>query len=39
MIVHWTKGIAAKGELLHDVAHLIDLMPTFVELAKAARKK
>jgi len=39
MIVHWPKGIAAKGELRHDVAHLIDLMPTFVELAKATYPK
>ncbi len=34
-IAHWPNGIEAKGELRHQVAHLIDLMPTFVELAGA----
>jgi len=34
-IVHWPAGIRARGELRHQVAHLIDLMPTFVELADA----
>ncbi len=33
-IVHWPDGIKAKGELRHQVAHLIDLMPTFAEVAK-----
>ena len=32
-IVHWPKGIAKErhGKVVHDAAHLIDLMPTFVE--------
>ncbi|MEM8955143.1 MAG: arylsulfatase [Verrucomicrobiota bacterium] len=34
-IVHWPNGIEAKGEIRHQVAHLIDLMPTFVEAAGA----
>ncbi len=34
-IVHWPEGIEAKGALRHQVAHLIDLMPTFVEVAGA----
>ena len=33
-IIHWPKGIRAKGELRHQTAHLIDLMPTFVEVAQ-----
>ncbi len=38
-IAHWPKGIAAKGALRHKVAHLIDIMPTFVELAEASYPK
>jgi arylsulfatase len=33
LIVHWPKGFAARGELRHDVGHVIDLMPTVLELA------
>ncbi len=35
-IAHWPEGIEAKGELRHQVAHLIDLMPTLVEVSGAA---
>jgi arylsulfatase len=37
LIVHWPAGIAAKrqGAIVHDPAHLIDIMPTFVEAANA----
>jgi arylsulfatase len=35
LIVHWPKGIAAHGELRHDVGHVIDLVPTLLELAGA----
>ena len=37
-IVSWPGGIAGKrnGTIVHDVSHLIDLMPTFVEVAGAA---
>jgi len=35
-IVHWPKGIAAQGELRHQPAHVIDLMPTLLELAGVA---
>ncbi|MCA9099067.1 MAG: sulfatase-like hydrolase/transferase, partial [Planctomycetaceae bacterium] len=31
LIVHWPRGIAAKGELRHTPAHLIDLVPTIFE--------
>lgn len=34
-VVHWPAGIEAKGELRNQVAHLIDLMPTFVEVSGA----
>src|SRR5438045_7063413 len=27
-IVHWPEGIAARGALRHDPAHLIDVVPT-----------
>ena len=33
LVVHWPKGIAARGELRHDVGHCIDFTPTLVELA------
>jgi arylsulfatase A-like enzyme len=33
LIVHWPKGIKARGELRHDVGHVIDLVPTLVDLA------
>lgn len=33
LIVHWPKGIAAKGELRHDAGHVIDFVPTLLELA------
>jgi len=36
-IVHWPKGIEAgqRGGIVRDPAHLIDLMPTFIEVAGA----
>ena len=33
LVVHWPKGIAARGQLRHDPGHLIDLAPTILELA------
>lgn len=33
MILHWPRGIAARGELRHTPGHLIDLVPTLLELA------
>jgi arylsulfatase A-like enzyme len=35
MIACWPRGISARGKILHEPAHVIDLMPTFVELSKA----
>ena len=36
-IVHWLAGMSDsdRGKLFHEPAHLIDLMPTFVEAADA----
>jgi arylsulfatase len=35
LIVHWPKGIAARGELRTNPGHLIDIVPTVLELAGA----
>ncbi|HEY6328638.1 MAG TPA: arylsulfatase, partial [Blastocatellia bacterium] len=32
-IVHWPKGIAAKGELRNQFHHVIDVAPTILEVA------
>jgi len=32
-IVHWPKGIAARGELRHNPTHFIDVAPTVVAVA------
>jgi arylsulfatase len=37
LIVHWPKGIAARGELRHNPGHLIDIVPTMLELAGGKR--
>jgi len=33
LVAHWPKGITAKGELRHDMGHVIDFLPTFLDLA------
>lgn len=33
LIVYWPRGIAARGELRHTPAHLIDLAPTLLAIA------
>jgi arylsulfatase len=33
LIVHWPKGISARGELRHNPGHVIDLPPTVLALA------
>ena len=33
LIAHWPRGIAARGELRRDPGHVIDLVPTLIELA------
>jgi arylsulfatase len=37
LIAHWPKGIAAHGELRHNPGHLIDLVPTILELTGGKR--
>ncbi len=34
LIMSWPAGITARGTLTHEVAHVIDLMPTLLELAR-----
>lgn len=33
LIVRWPKGIPARGELRHTPGHLVDIVPTVMELA------
>ena len=33
LIVHWPRGIEARGELRHNPGHVIDLVPTVLEVA------
>ncbi len=33
LVVHWPKGIRAKGEFRRQVGHVIDLMPTCLDAA------
>ncbi len=33
LIAHWPAGISAKGGLRHQPGHVIDIMPTLVELS------
>jgi arylsulfatase len=35
LIAHWPNGIAAHNELRHDLCHVIDFMPTVLDLAGA----
>jgi arylsulfatase len=37
LIVHWPRGIRARGQLRQDVGHVIDVVPTVLELARARR--
>jgi arylsulfatase len=37
LIVHWPKGVAARGELRHTPGHVIDLVPTVLEAAGGQR--
>jgi arylsulfatase len=37
LIVHWPKGVAARGELRHAPGHVIDLVPTILEAAGGKR--
>lgn len=35
LIVHWPRGITARGALRHDLGHVVDLVPTLLEVAGA----
>jgi arylsulfatase len=37
LIVHWPRGIAARGELRHSPGHIIDLVPTILEAVGGRR--
>jgi arylsulfatase len=37
MIAHWPRGLAARGELRHDPGHVIDLVPTVLDVVDAPR--
>jgi arylsulfatase len=37
LIVHWPRGLASRGEIRHDPGHVIDLVPTILEVAGAHR--
>ncbi len=39
LIAHWPKGITAKNELRHTPAHVIDFVPTVLELAGLQKPK
>lgn len=32
LIVHWPNGIAGKNSLRHDVGHVVDIVPTILDL-------
>jgi arylsulfatase len=38
-IVHWPQGLAARGELRHAAGHVIDVVPTVLELVGATPEK
>ena len=33
LVVHWPRGLSARGELRHTPGHIIDLVPTILEVA------
>jgi len=39
LIVHWPNGIKTKGEIRNQMGHVIDFMPTFLEVAQATYPK
>lgn len=38
-IVHWPQGVSSPGRWVRDPAHLMDIMPTLVEVARAEYPK
>jgi arylsulfatase len=39
LIVHWPAGFSARGELRRDMGHVVDFVPTALELAGATPAK
>lgn len=39
LVVHWPAGISARGELRHAPGHVIDIVPTVLELAGIEKPK
>ena len=39
LIVHWPKGITAKGELRHTPGHVIDFVPTLLDVVGVKPEK
>jgi arylsulfatase len=39
VVVHWPRGIKAKGEIHHQFAHIIDIASTVLEAAKSPPPK
>ena len=39
MVIHWPKGIKAKGEVRSQFGHVIDIAPTVFEVAKIPAPK
>jgi arylsulfatase len=39
MIAYWPKGIKSKGGFTDHLGHVMDFMPTFLEIAKAGYPK
>ncbi len=37
LVVHWPAGIKARGELRHSPAHVIDIVPTILEVIGAEK--
>jgi arylsulfatase len=39
LVVHWPAGIRARGELRHTPAHVVDFVPTILDLAGIEKPK
>lgn len=37
LIAHWPRGIAGRGELRHDPGHVVDLVPTILDVVGGER--
>lgn len=37
LIVHWPKGISAHGELRHEPVHLVDIVPTLLDVSSTTK--